>query len=453
MAMPWPGGWPGARGRDLWVQPKADGVAVTLVYLDGHLQQAISRGDGLHGSDWTAQAHRIAAIPEHLPDAPARVILQGELVWRLPGHRQARDGGMGARADVAGAMARDSLDAATAARIGLFVWDWPSGPPDMPARLAGLRAMGFAASAALTRPVGDIADVRRWRERWYRGPMPFAADGTVVRQGHRPAASSWAAAPPAWAVAWKYPAATAVATVRRVDFRRGRRGGTSVVLVLEPVTLGDRSVERVNVGSVARWRELDARPGDQVAISLAGLTIPRLDRVVWHTRIRAPVQMPAPAHDELACWHPSPGCRAQFLARLDWLGGRHGLAIDGVGRHSWQALLDAGLLHGLLDWMNLQAAQLQALPGVGKAHARGLREAFEQARHRGFARWLNALGLPPHGHASLPDWSTLAARDAADWQREPGIGKVRAARLQAFFADPETRRLAARLHTAGIAGF
>src|SRR5690606_20855916 len=127
--------WAAARGwRDLWLQPKADGVAVTLLYLDGRLRQAISRGDGLHGTDWTARVRRIAAVPRRLPHAPARVVLQGELVWRLPGHRQARDGGMRARADVAGALAREPLDARAASRIGLFVWDWPDGPADMSAR-------------------------------------------------------------------------------------------------------------------------------------------------------------------------------------------------------------------------------------------------------------------------------------------------------------------------------
>ncbi|HEY9238844.1 MAG TPA: hypothetical protein VIP10_08415, partial [Burkholderiaceae bacterium] len=96
------GAWMHAHGdRDLWVQPKVDGVAVTLLYVDGQLRQASSRGDGLHGSDWTALAQRIDAIPKRLPRAPARVVLQGELYWRLPGHVQADDGGANARSAVA----------------------------------------------------------------------------------------------------------------------------------------------------------------------------------------------------------------------------------------------------------------------------------------------------------------------------------------------------------------
>ncbi len=130
--------WMKARGdADLWVQPKADGVAITLLYIDGQLVQASSRGDGLHGSDWTAKVQRIDAIPKTLQHAPARVVLQGEVYWRLPGHVQQRDGGVNARSMVAGALARDTLDAATAANIGLFVWDWPNGPAAMPAATCG----------------------------------------------------------------------------------------------------------------------------------------------------------------------------------------------------------------------------------------------------------------------------------------------------------------------------
>jgi DNA ligase (NAD+) len=447
--------WMGARhNRDLWVQPKADGVAVTLLYVDGTLRLAVSRGDGVRGSDWTAQARRIAAIPKHLPQAPARVVLQGELYWRLADHVQADDGGAHARSAVAGALLREHLDTATAARIGLFVWDWPDGPAAMPARLAGMRAMGLGASADLTHAVSGIDAVRRWRERWYRQAMPFAADGTVVRQGHRPPATRWAAHPPAWAVAWKYPPAQAVATVKALDFGVGRTGRVSVVLQLEPVALGDHRVARVNVGSLRRWRKLDIRPGDQVSLTLAGLTIPRLDAVVWRTRERAAVTPPAPVmHDALTCWHPRAGCRAQFLARLAWLGGKHGLAIDGVGEHTWQALVDAGLVHGLLDWMTLTSAQLAAVPGLGDKRADALAQHFMQARRRPFARWLRALGAPSAATAAAGDWAALAARDADAWRRVAGVGAARAQRLQAFFHCTEVARLAAQLHRAHVPGF
>jgi DNA ligase (NAD+) len=213
-------------------------------------------------------------------------------------------------------------------------------------------------------------------------------------------------------------------------------------------------VQRVSVGSLERWRALDARPGDQVSLSLAGLTIPRFDAVVWRTRERATVAIPAEAtRDALDCWHPDAGCRRQFLARLVWLGGRQGLALDGMGETTWAALVDAGLVHGVLDWLALTPAQLATVPGLGPARAAHLAEAFARTRSIGFERWLRALGLPPAGDAALPGWAALAERSVSEWEREPGVGAGRAVRLHAFFNHPEAVRLAARLRAAGVAGF
>ena len=446
--------WMQARGyRDLWVQPKADGVAVTLLYVDGRLRRASSRGDGLQGSDWTAQAQAIEAIPKRLPHAPARVVLQGELVWRLPGHVQSDAGGVNARAAVAGALARNTLDAATAAQIGLFVWDWPSGPADMPARLAGLAAMGFADSAALTRPATDFDEVQRWREQWYRHALPFAADGTVLRQGHRPLAESWQAQPPDWAVAWKYPAATALAEVRAVNFTIGRTGRITPVLELAPVQLDDHRVQRVSVGSLKRWQALDIRPGDQVEVALAGLTIPHLQSVAWRTAQRAVVDAPDPArYGPLTCWQSTPGCEQQFQARLTWLGGKQGLRLAGVSAGTWQALTDAGLVRGLLDWMALTPAQLGEVPNLGAYRVVALAQAFAAARERPFADWLHALGAPDDAAEAGADWATLAALGADDW-RARGAGAARARQTADFFAHTEVRALAEQLRLAGVQGF
>lgn len=447
--------WMAQRGsRDLWVQPKADGVAVTLLYVDGQLRQATSRGDGLHGSDWLAKAQRIDAIPKALPHAPARVVLQGELYWRLPGHVQADDGGANARSTVAGALARDALDADTAAHIGLFVWDWPTGPADMATRLSGLQAMGLADSVTYTHAVASLAEVQHWRDQWYRQAMPFAADGTVVRQGHRPAASSWRAVPPDWAVAWKYPAASALAQVRAVEFTVGRSGRITPVLELEPVQLDDHRVQRVSVGSLTRWRKLDIRPGDQVEVVLAGLTIPRLQSVAWRTQQRAAVNPPEQRHHgPLSCWQVGAGCEQQFRARLVWLGGRQGLQMDGLGESAWQALIDAGLVHDLLDWMRLTPAQLAAVPGISPAHAADLARSFAEARARPFRRWLRGLGLPDDVARGLSNWPTMSARTADDWRAQGGIGAGRANQLVAFFGCAEVRAQAARLHAEGVPGF
>ncbi|WP_337133700.1 hypothetical protein, partial [Staphylococcus aureus] len=106
-------------------------------------------------------------------------MLHGELYRRLAAHVQAEAGDAGARARVAGLLARERLDDAAAAEVGLFVWDWPDGPATLRERLEGLAALGFADTVDFTHPVSDLAGVERRRDAWYRGPLPFATDGVV----------------------------------------------------------------------------------------------------------------------------------------------------------------------------------------------------------------------------------------------------------------------------------
>jgi DNA ligase (NAD+) len=438
----------------LWVQPKVDGVAVTLIYRDGQLQQAISRGDGHFGQDWTARVRALPGVPAHLPDSRP-LLFQGELYWRLPKHVQASHGSAGARGKVAGLLARQNLDAGDAAGIGLFVWEWPDGPADMRTRLDELQRLGFADSQRFSQPLTSFDEARTWREHWYRAPLPFASDGVVIKQDRRPPGERWSASAPAWAVAWKYPFAQVLAEVRAVEFKVGRSGRITPLLQLLPVQLDDRRVQRVSAGSLRRLRELDIQPGDQVSVSLAGLTIPRLDGVAWHAAQRTPLEIPAASrYHPLSCWQPTPDCRSQFAARLEWLGGKQGLGLSGVGPGSWQALIDAGLVEHLLDWLDLRAEQLVALPGFGEKRAERLLASFAEARHQPFERWLSALGIPPSGAANLgASWSQLAARSQADWQREPGVGPGRARQLVAFFSDAQVQALSRRLQAAGVAGF
>ena len=447
------GAWISGR-EDLWIQPKVDGVAVSLIYRDGQLQQLISRGDGRSGQDWSAHARHLPALPAQLPE-PLDLMLQGELYWRLPAHIQRKSGGLGARSKVAGLMNKQRLTAAEAAGIGLFVWDWPDGPALMPQRLQQLEELGFADSQQFSQPIRSLEQAAHWRERWYNSALPFATDGVVLRQGQRPEAARWQAEPPHWAVAWKYPVSQALAVVQAVDFRIGRSGRITPVLRVQPVKLDDRRIEYVSAGSLQRWQALDIRPGDQVVIRLSGLTIPALDSVLWRTQQRAALQVPDPAaYHPLSCWRATPACASQFRARLAWLSGKQGLALPGVGPGTWDKLLQARQLDGLLDWLTLSAVQLAEVPGLGPRSAGTLAQSFAQARQRPFADWLRALGLPPSTAAPLADnWDELAQRSSGEWQRQPGIGPSRAAQLQAFFRHPEVQALRERLRMAGVAGF
>jgi DNA ligase (NAD+) len=439
---------------DLWIQPKVDGVAVTLVYENGNLVQAISRGDGIKGQDWTAHAMKISSIPAHLPEKET-LVLQGELYWRLSDHVQAKAGSLNARSQVAGLLARNSIDEVEGAQIGLFAWDWPQGPRSMRERLERLKALGFDDSARFSEPFETFAQAKQWREHWYTHPLPFATDGVVMRQGERPSADRWQAKAPYWLAAWKYPFAQVLGDVRKVHFNVGRSGKITPVLEIEPVRLDDRIVSRISVGSFKRWQKMDIRPGDQVSISLAGLTIPRLDGVVSRSVERALLQVPKAAeYHALSCWQPTEGCESQFRERLKWLGGKKGLALKGVGPGTWDKLIDAGLVTSLLDWMRLDPAQMMNIPGLGERSSAKLLKSFQTAREQSFETWLKAIGLPPAAGADLGDsWDTLAIRSVDQWQSEPGIGPGRASQLYAFFQDPQVQALSAQLREQGINGF
>lgn len=145
------------------------------------------------------------------------------------------------------------------------------------------------------------------------------------------------------------------------------------------------------------------------------------------------------------------GCESQLLARLDWLGRQ--LTMNGVGEGTWQALIDAGAVEGLLDWLALDQAELEAVPGIGEVRARQLRQRFAAARQRPFHAWLEALGAPPGSARASGDWATLAGYTQRDWQALPNVGPTRAAALVAFFRAPEVRTLASQLDAAGVDGF
>lgn len=445
--------WLGTR-QAVWVQPKVDGVAVTLEYRQGRLNRVISRGDGVLGQDWSTSARKIPGIVQQLPE-PIDLVLQGELYWRLDNHVQSAHGGLNARAKVAGLMNRRHLSDIDAGGIGLFVWAWPHGPASFTERLATLARWGFSDSQRYSQPVQSIDQAVHWRTYWYNHPLPFASDGVVLHQAQRAPAERWQVSAPYWAVAWKYPIANALARVRAVHFKIGRTGRITPLLDLEPVRLDDRQISRVSVGSLKRWQALDIRPGDQVSISLAGQVIPRLDAVILRNEQRLEVQAPNPRDfHALSCWQLDPGCEEQLLARLTWLSGNHGLALPHMGPETWNVLIQAGLIAGFLDWLTLDAAELANIDGFGDRSRARVLDSLNSARQKPFAQWLKALGIPPAARNNLEgDWQTLATRDTQAWLAIDGIGPGRAAQLSAFFRDPQVQALAHTLRVAGIDGF
>lgn len=447
--------WMRAR-RNLWMQPKVDGVAVTLVYRDGKLIQAISRGNGLKGEDWTEKVRLIPSVPQKLTGTLANSVLQGELFWLRDNHIQSQMGGMNARAKVAGAMMRQK-DNALLSKIGVFIWAWPDGPKDMKILLVELSKAGFSLSTRYTLPAESVDAVEKQRTGWHETGLPFATDGIVVRSEDEPAGESWLPGEGNWVVAWKYSPVSQLAEVKNIQFSVGRTGKVSVVAGLEPVRLDDKQVRRVSLGSVGRWQRLDLAKGDQVLISLAGQGIPRLDKVVWRGTDRQKPQPPDSQYHSLSCFYASPDCMEQFFARLTWLSSKQGLDIEGLGESSWRTLWQAHHFEHIFSWLLLTQVQLQATPGFSAARGLALWHRFNQMREQPFIRWISAMGAPlSKSTLNAIDgrsWQAMSQRSSADWQTLPGTGEEKARQIMNWMHAPQVDVLAKWLAEQHINGF
>ncbi|MXF77254.1 NAD-dependent DNA ligase LigB [Escherichia coli] len=441
---------------DLWVQPKVDGVAVTLVYRDGKLNKAISRGNGLKGEDWTQKVSLISAVPQTISGPLANSTLQGEIFLQREGHIQQQMGGINARAKVAGLMMRQD-DSDTLNSLGVFVWAWPDGPQLMSDRLKELATAGFTLTQTYTRAVKNADEVARVRNEWWKAELPFVTDGVVVRAAKEPESRHWLPGQAEWLVAWKYQPVAQVAEVKAIQFAVGKSGKISVVASLAPVMLDDKKVQRVNIGSVRRWQEWDIAPGDQILVSLAGQGIPRIDDVVWRGAERTKPTPPENRFNSLTCYFASDVCQEQFISRLVWLGAKQVLGLDGIGEAGWRALHQTHRFEHIFSWLLLTPEQLQNTPGIAKSKSAQLWHQFNLARKQPFTRWVMAMGIPlTRAALNASDersWSQLLFSTEQFWQQLPGTGSGRARQVIEWKENAQIKKLGSWLAAQQITGF
>ncbi|ELO3285164.1 NAD-dependent DNA ligase LigB [Escherichia coli] len=441
---------------DLWVQPKVDGVAVTLVYRDGKLNKAISRGNGLKGEDWTQKVRLISAVPQTVSGPLANSTLQGEIFLKRKGHIQQQMGGINARAKVAGLMMRQD-DSDTLNSLGIFVWAWPDGPQLMSDRLKELATAGFTLTQTYTRAVKNADEVARVRNEWWKAKLPFVTDGVVVRAAKEPESRHWLPGQAEWLVAWKYQPVAQVAEVKAIQFAVGKSGKISVVASLAPVMLDDKKVQRVNIGSVRRWQEWDIAPGDQILVSLAGQGIPRIDDVVWRGAERTKPTPPENRFNSLTCYFASDVCQEQFISRLVWLGSKQVLGLDGIGEAGWRALHQTHRFEHIFSWLLLTPEQLQNTPGIAKSKSAQLWHQFNLARKQPFTRWVMAMGIPlTRAALNASDersWSQLLLSTEQFWQQLPGTGSGRARQVIEWKENAQIKKLGSWLAAQQITGF
>lgn len=441
---------------DLWVQPKVDGVAVTLVYRDGKLNKAISRGNGLKGEDWTQKVRLISAVPQTVSGPLANSTLQGEIFLKREGHIQQQMGGINARAKVAGLMMRQG-NSDTLNSLAVFVWAWPDGPQLMTDRLKELATAGFTLTQTYTRAVKNADEVARVRNAWWKAKLPFVTDGVIVRAAKEPESRHWLPGQAEWLVAWKYQPVAQVVEVKAIQFAVGKSGKISVVASLASVMLDDKKVQRVNIGSVRRWQEWDIAPGDQILVSLAGQGIPRIDDVVWRGAERTKPTPPENRFNSLTCYFASDVCQEQFISRLVWLGSKQVLGLDGIGEAGWRALHQTHRFEHIFSWLLLTPEQLQNTPGIAKSKSAQLWHQFNLARKQPFTLWVMAMGIPlTRAALNASDersWSQLLLSTEQFWQQLPGTGSGRARQVIEWKENAQIKKLGSWLAAQQITGF
>lgn len=462
------------------VEPKLDGLAMELVYVDGRLVGAGTRGDGKVGEDVLHVVKTIRTIPERLvgDDLPSRISVRGEIYMTIEGFTAMNERLVAAgeepkknpRNAAAGTVRQ--LDPAVAASRPLTFDAYAVGevegtnfPGTHAEQLTTLGRWGLPVNGLNVVVDGVEAVVQaieRLGER--RLDLPYAIDGAVVKVDdiHLQDVLGFLSKVPRWAIAYKYPAEEAETVLEEVTFQVGRTGAITPVANLLPVDVGGVTVSRATLHNEDQVRLLDVRPGCRVIVYRAGEVIPRVGRVVVDPahltlpEVVFPTVCPecgSPVEREaeqavLRCTN-TVSCPAQLRASLFHFGSRLAMDIEGLGQKLVDQLVDAGLVERLSDLYRLTWEDLVGLERMGGKSAENLLAALEQSKEQPLARALTALGIREVGEATARDLAealksldAIRAASEEDLLAIDGIGPTVAGRIRSFFDDP---RLAAEV--------
>jgi DNA ligase (NAD+) len=474
---------PADRILDLLVEPKIDGVSVSLTYRDGRLTQAVSRGDGVEGDDITAQVRASGAVPLTVSAAGA-FETRGELYLPQAAFERLRAGAVAAggrqlanpRNACAGLIKRK--DAATLGGLGLaaFVYHlaWSEGlaePMTQAGVLAWLAGLGFPVNPDALVEHGAAAAAARcaaYAER--RSSLDHAIDGMVLKLDDRRLQAQLGATEhhPKWGIAWKFPPERRPTVLREIIVQVGKSGKLTPVAVLDPVQLAGTTVSRASLHNFPEIARKDVRIGDTVLVEKAGEIIPQVVAVVLKARpaealpVLPPSVCPAcgspPVVDEVFITCPNPACPAQVRERLRHFASRGAMDIEGLG----EAVVDQVVTHcgvrSPADLFRLGAAQLAGLERMGEKSAANLLAGLQAAKGRGLARVLAGLALSHVGEKLSEDLAVrfgsierlLAISDPAELIHLDGVAERTAGIVLAQLASPALRQLFADLSSVGV---
>lgn len=476
------------------IDPKVDGVAISLRYEAGRLVRAATRGDGRTGDDITQNARTIRAIPLRLRTEtgslfgglPDVVEVRGEVYWprkafdKFNAERETRGEPVFANPRNATAGTLKLLDSRIVGqrRLAFVAHGFGQVEPlevhTQHELFDRFRQWGIPVSPFMLRVANIeevIAQIHVWEQK--RHELDYATDGLVVkvdRFDQRDALGTTSRSP-RWCIAYKFEAERARTRLLSVRFQVGKLGTITPVANLEPVLLAGTTVKSASLHNFDQVERLGVRIGDMVYVEKAGEIIPQVVDVDTAARgkdtqpIEPPTQCPVctgpTVRDEggvfLRCVNPS--CPAQLKERLRYFCGRDQMDIEGVGTALAEQLVDSGLVHEFADLYRLKDRrdELIALERMGAKSADNLVAAIEESRQRPLARLLAALNIQHVGVSTAAllagQFGTMNALMDADVERlqdVEGIGPEVAASIHAFLHSPAGRQVIARLREAGV---
>lgn len=469
-------------------EPKIDGVAVSLLYVDGRLERGATRGDGMTGEDVTQNVRTIESIPLRLQGNgwPRRLEVRGEIYIAKPtfnamnAEAEARGEKTFANPRNAAAGSLRQLDSRLTAKRKLTMYCYSVGvidDGDLPATQSGmlkrLQDWGLRINPMI-QVVKGAAECRAYYEKLLarRVDLNYEIDGVVFKVNSIPLQQRLGilTRTPRWAIAHKFPAEEGYTRLLDVEFQVGRTGAITPVARLEPVKIGGVTISNATLHNMDEVRRLGLMIGDRVLIQRAGDVIPKVAAVDTAQRpsdarsIQLPERCPACGAEVLlvegeviARCAGGLFCSAQRKESIRHFASRLALDIEGLGTKLVNQLVDAGLISSPADLYKLTESQLVALERMAPKSANNLLNSLEKSKLTTMARFIYGLGIPEVGESTarnlalaFADMTALRAADEAQLQAVVDIGPIVAKEILTFFHQENNQKVIDELLAAGI---
>jgi DNA ligase (NAD+) len=476
----------GGRQFDLVCEPKIDGLAVALTYVDGLLVTGATRGDGYRGEDITQNLRTIRSIPLSVPkEAPSRFEVRGEVYLPKAGFKKlneerAKEGlPLFANPRNAAAGSVRQLDSSITARrpLDIFIYGlgWAEGKavPDTHWEIMQyLKSLGFKINPNIAL-CHSLDEAEKYYQSWAgsRGKSPYEADGIVAKVNSIALQQELGtvAHEPRWAIAYKFPAIQGTTKLIDIGINVGRTGSLNPYAILEPVRVGGVVISSAALHNEEDIHRKDIRIGDWVVVQRAGEVIPEIvepivsrrtgKEKVFHMPGRCPVCGSEVIKPEGEAMHrcTNAACPSQALEKIKHFVSRGAMDIDGVGEKLCQALFEAGLVKDAADLYYLTKEQLLGLERMADKSVSNVLSSIERSKDRPLARVIFALGILHVGDQyaellakqfySISQLSKASKKKLSDL---PSIGPKIAESIVAFFRQKGNKQIIKKLRKAGV---